>query len=87
MTQHSSPSANKSPSTWGVHLVSENAPKVLTPTATILKQGGVLLSLTDDFHIHMPAESTLLLSELLFEAAMRDADVEAMIDWEDEADQ
>lgn len=68
-------------------MVSENAPQVLTPTATILKQGGVLLSLTDDINIHMTAESTLLLSELLFEAAMRDVDFEDMIDWEDEADQ
>lgn len=68
-------------------MVSENEPQVLTPTATILKQGGVLLSLTDDINIHMTAESTLLLSELLFEAAMRDADVDQMIEWEDEADQ
>lgn len=68
-------------------MVSENEPQVLTPIATILKQGGVLLSLTDDINIHMTAESTLLLSELLFEAAMRDVDFEDMIDWEDEADQ
>lgn len=68
-------------------MVSENEPQVLTPTATILKQGGVLLSLTDDINIHMTAESTLLLSELLFEAAMRDVDFEDMVNWEDEADQ
>lgn len=81
MTTHSSASATKSQGTVSVHRVSENAPVKLTPVATVLHQGGVLLSLTDDFHLHMTSDATLALSELLFEAALRDAE---FIDVEEE---
>lgn len=54
----------------------------MQPVATVLEQGGVLLSLTDDFHMHLTTEAAMAFSEMIMEAALIDAGFE----WE-EADQ